>query len=57
MAIFRNISEIDQLKKNKDKTVSKKEYMKFRFGVFERFDDDQNEALDHEEYRRWLESQ
>ena len=42
---------------NEDKTVSKKEFMKFRFGVFERFDDDQNEVLDHGEYRRWMESQ
>ena len=42
---------------NEDKKVSKKEFMKFRYGVFERFDDDQNEVLDHEEYRRWLDTQ
>ena len=42
---------------DQDQVVSRKEFMQFRFGFFERYDEDQNEALDHQEYRRWLDAQ
>ena len=42
---------------DQDKQVTKKEFMQFRFGIFERFDQDQNETLDHQEYRRWRDAQ
>lgn len=42
---------------DQDKKVSSKEFVRFRFGIFERFDDDGNDALNHDEYRHWLESQ
>ena len=43
--------------RNQDEKVTKKEFMRFRFGIFERYDQDQNETLDHQEYRRWLDGQ
>lgn len=42
---------------DQDQKVSKKEFMRFRFGIFEQFDKDSNDSLDREEYLRWLDSQ
>lgn len=41
---------------NRDSTVSNKEFMRFRFGYFERYDQDNNDVLNGEEYRRWLDA-